>query len=99
VHTIVPFTARLACGEAGTQVKALMLPADTVGAQVALVAAPAPTLVQVAVKPVMTWPGLTTVGVAAPKAAAMSAALAFTVKVAWSQGSSGVPLAVALQTW
>ena len=51
-----------------------MVPADTVGTQVALVAAPASTLVQVAVKPVMTWPGLTTAGVVAPKAACMSAA-------------------------
>ena len=77
--------ARLACGEVGAQLKALMVPAETVGTQVALVAALAPTLVQVAVKPLMTWPGLTTVGVVAPKAADMSAALAVTVKVAVSQ--------------
>ena len=77
--------AKLACGEVGVQLKALMLPAETVGAQVALVAAFAPALLQVAVKPVMTWPGLTTVGVVAPKAAAMSEALAVTLKVAVSQ--------------
>ena len=64
---------------------ALMVPAVTVGTQVALVAAFTPTLVQVAVKPVITWPGLTTAGVVAPKAACMSAALAVTVKVAVSQ--------------
>ena len=77
-------TARLACGEVGVQLKALMVPAETLGTQVALVAALAPTFVQVAVKPVMTWPGLTTVGVVAPKAADMSAALAVTVRVAVS---------------
>ena len=77
--------AKLACGEVGAQLKALMVPAETVGTQVALVAALAPTLVQVAVKPLMTWPGLATVGVVAPKAADMSAALAVTVKVAVSQ--------------
>ena len=77
--------AKLACGLAGTQVKALMAPAETVGTQVALVAALTPTLLQVAVKPAITWPGLTTVGVVALKAADMSAALAVTVKVAVSQ--------------
>ena len=87
--------AKLTCGEVGVQLKALMLPAETVGTQLALVAGLAPTLVQVAVKPVTTWPGLTTVGVVAPKAADMSAALAVTVKVAVSH-TAGV---VALHTW
>ena len=64
--------ARLACGVVGTQLKALMLPALTLGAQLALIAALAPMLVQVAVKPVMTCPGLTTLGVVAPSAADMS---------------------------
>ena len=93
---MVPFTARLACGEAGTQVKALMVPAETLGTQVALVAAPAPMLVQVAVRPVMTWPGLTTAGVVAPKAADMSAALAVTVRVAVSHT---VAFGAGAQTW
>ena len=88
--------AKLACGVAGTQLTALMVPAETVGTQVALVAAFTPTLVQVAVKPVMTWPGLTTAGVVAPKAACMSAALAVTVKVAVSQT---VAFGAGAQTW
>ena len=88
--------ARLACGEVGAQLKALMVPADTLGAQLALVAAFAPTLVQVAVKPVMTWPGLTTAGVVAPSAADMSAALAVTLKVAVSHT---VAFGAGAQTW
>jgi hypothetical protein len=96
---MVAAAAKLACGEAGTQAKALMVPAETVGTQLALMAGLAPMLVQVAVKPVRTWPGLTTVGVVAPKAACMSAALAVTVKVAVSQGSNGTPEAVAEHTW
>ena len=91
--------ARLLCGELGVHTTLLTVPAETLGAQVALVAAPVPTLVQVAVKPVMTWPGLTTLGVVAPNAAAMSEALAVTVKVAWSHGSGGVPLAPDAHTW
>ena len=78
------------------QLRALMVPADTLGAQVALVAAPAPMLVQVAVRPVMTWPGLTTAGVVAPKAADMSAALAVTVSVAVSHT---VAFGAGAQTW
>ena len=88
--------AKLACGEVGAQLKALMVPTLTLGAQVALVAAFAPTFVQVAVKPVMTWPGLITVGVVAPKAADMSAALAVTVRVAVSHT---VPLGAGAHTW
>ena len=91
--------AKLACGELGVQLTALTVPAEALGVQLALVAAPVPMLLQVAVKPVMIWPGLTTLGVLAPKAADMSDALAVTVNVAWSHGSGGVPLAVALQTW
>ena len=93
MHTIALPAAKLACGDAGAQLKALMVPAETVGAQVALVAALAPTFVQVAV---MTWPGLTTAGVVAPKAADMSAALAVTVKVAVSQT---VALGAGAHTW
>ena len=88
--------ARLACGVVGTQLKALMLPALTLGAQLALIAALAPMLVQVAVKPVMTCPGLTTLGVLLPSAADMSAALAVTVKVAVSQT---LALGAGAQTW
>ena len=88
--------AKLACGELGVQLKALMVPAETVGAQLALVAALTPVLVQVAVKPVMTWPGLTTVGVVAPKAADMSAALAVTVRTAVSHT---VAFGVGAHTW
>ena len=91
--------ARLVWGEAGVQLRALMVPAETDGAQLALMAAPVPTLVQVAVKPVMTWPGLTVLGVLVPSAAAMSVALAVTVRVAWSHGSGGVPLAPDAHTW
>jgi hypothetical protein len=46
--------AKLACGDAGAQLKALMVPAETVGTQLALVAAFAPMLVHVAVKPLIT---------------------------------------------
>ena len=60
-------------------------PPVTVGTQVALTATPAVLLVQVAVRPVNTWPGLTVVGVVKPKAADMSAAVAVTVKTAVSQ--------------
>jgi hypothetical protein len=88
--------AKLVCGELGVQLRALMVPAETLGAQVALVAAFAPTFVQVAVKPVMTWPGLTTLGVVAPRAADMSAALAVTVKVAVSHT---VALGAGAHTW
>jgi hypothetical protein len=76
--------AKLVCGDVGVQFNALMVPADTVGTQVALVAALTPMLVHVAVKPFTTWPGLTTVGVAAPNDALMSDALAVTVNVAVS---------------
>jgi hypothetical protein len=82
-----------------TQTKSVMVPTLTLGAQVALIAVAGPKLVHVAVKPVITCAGLTTVGVVAPKAADMSATVAVTVKVAWSHGSSGVPVALALQTW
>ena len=84
MHTIALPAAKLACGELGVQLTALMAPAETLGTQLALIAALAPMLVQVAVKPLMTWPGLTSAGVVAPKAADMSAALAVTVKVAVS---------------
>ena len=79
----------------GAQPKALMVPTLTLGAQVALIAALAPMFVQVAVKFAITWPGLTTLGVA-PRAADMSAALAVTVKVAVSQT---VALGAAAHTW
>ena len=73
-----------------------MVPADTVGTQVALVAVEPLMLVQVAVRPVMIWPGLTTAGVAAPRAADMSAAPAVTVRVAVSQM---VAFGAGAQTW
>jgi hypothetical protein len=66
--------AKVVCGELGEQLKALMLPTLTLGTQLAAVAVLALMLVQVAVKPVITWPGLTTVGVVAPKVADMSVA-------------------------
>ena len=72
----------------GTGVHWMLLtvpPPVTVGTQVAPIAMPAALLLQVAVKPIKTWPGLTTVGVVAPKAADMSAALAVTVNMAVSQ--------------
>ena len=70
--------------EGGTQTILLIVPALTVGTQVAPVAEAAAValLVQVSVRPVKLCPGDTTVGVVAPKAALMSAALAVTVKVA-----------------
>ena len=64
--------ARLLCGELGVHTTLLTVPAETLGAQVALVAAPVPTFVQVAVNPVKVCPGLTTLGVVAPNAADMS---------------------------
>ena len=59
--------------EGGTQTILLIVPALTVGAQVAPVAVPGPELVQVSVRPVNTCPGDTTVGVLAPKAGLISA--------------------------
>jgi hypothetical protein len=76
VQTIAAPVARVACGEVGTQLKALIVPTLTVGTQLALVAVLALMLVQVAVKPVRTWPGLTTVGVLTPRATLMSESVA-----------------------
>ena len=54
------------------------------GTQVALVAADTPVFVQVSVRPVRCWPGLTSVGMFA-STGVMTAAVAVTVSVAVSQ--------------